>query len=142
MDNFHESRTLDQHIVKLRKRIEADPAKHAAFKENKEGRTYVVLCRTSAAVLPCFDGERSLAELELAFLRKAAPLFGTVFANQKMQSSVNWRREGGGAIYLMIRREEQSAQPKQSTPQLGLAALQHNHRHLQVSPPTPRPPLG
>ena len=26
MDNFPESRTLDQHIVKLRKRIEADPA--------------------------------------------------------------------------------------------------------------------
>jgi hypothetical protein len=54
--------------------------------------------------LPCFDGERSLAELELTFLRKAAPLFGTVFANQKMQSSLNWRRKGGGAIYLMVRR--------------------------------------
>jgi hypothetical protein len=90
----------------LRRELVAKRHSHLFWREwvPKEGRSYIVLCRTSTAVLACFDGERSLAELELAFLRKAAPLFGTAFANQKMQSSLNWRREGGGVIYLMIRR--------------------------------------
>ena len=90
----------------LRREMVAKRHSHLFWREwvPKEGTTYTVLCRPAAVLLPCFDGERSLAELELAFLRKAAPLFGTVFANQKMQSSLNWRREGGGAIYLMVRR--------------------------------------
>ena len=72
----------------LRRELVAKRHSHLFWREwvPKEGRTYVVLCRTSAAVLPCFDGERSLAELELAFLRKAAPLFGTASKARPIQA--------------------------------------------------------